>query len=67
MRTLLDANGFSGQPIGASMDKLGKDPRFLFPNDDKGRADALAEYKRLIETSLEHRDNNKPSLIPEVF
>ena len=30
MRALLDANGFAGQPIGASMDKLGKDPRFLF-------------------------------------
>jgi uncharacterized protein (DUF885 family) len=54
MRTLLDANGFAGQPIGASMDKLGKDPRFLYPNDDKGRADALAEYKRLLDTATEH-------------
>jgi uncharacterized protein (DUF885 family) len=48
MRALLDATGFAGQPIGASMDKLGKDPRFLFPNDDKGRTDALAEYTQLI-------------------
>ena len=48
MRTLLDANGFAGQPIGEAMDKLGKDSRFLFPNDDKGRADALAEYTQLI-------------------
>ena len=54
MRALLDANGFAGQPIGPSMDKLGKDPRFLYPNDDKGRADALAEYKRLIDTAEEH-------------
>jgi uncharacterized protein (DUF885 family) len=54
MRALLDANGFAGQPIGASMDKLGKDPRFLYSNDDKGRADALAEYKRLIDTAEEH-------------
>lgn len=54
MRTLLDANGFAGQPIGASMDKLGKDPRFLYPNDDKGRADALAEYKRLIDNAVAH-------------
>jgi len=53
MRALLDANGFAGQPIGASMDKLGKDPRFLFANDDKGRADALAEYKRLLDTATE--------------
>ena len=53
MRVLLDANGFAGQPIGASMDSLSKDPRFLFSNDDKGRADALAEYKRLIDTATE--------------
>jgi len=52
MRTILDANGFAGQPIGASMDKLGKDPRFLYSNDDKGRAEALAEYKRLIDNAV---------------
>src|SRR4030095_6274747 len=44
MRAILDANGFAGQPIGESMDKLTKDPRFLYPNDDTRRADALARY-----------------------
>lgn len=53
MRALLDANGFAGRLIGESMDALGKDPRFLFPNDDKGRADALAEYTRLINDAIE--------------
>jgi uncharacterized protein (DUF885 family) len=53
MRTLLDANGYSGQPIGQAMDKLAKDSRFLFPNNDKGRADALAEYTRLIRQATE--------------
>ena len=53
MRAILDANGFAGQPIGESMDKLAKDPRFLFPNNDKGRADALAEYTRLIKQATE--------------
>jgi uncharacterized protein (DUF885 family) len=48
MRAILDANGFAGQPIGEAMDKLAKDPRFLYPNDDKGRADALARYTDLI-------------------
>jgi uncharacterized protein (DUF885 family) len=52
MRAILDANGFGGQPIGATMDKLGKDPRFLYSNDDKGRAEALAEYKRLIDNAV---------------
>src|SRR2546426_3357773 len=53
MRTILDANGFAGQPIGEAMDKLAKDPRFLFPNNDKGRADALAEYTWLIRQATE--------------
>ncbi|HEX8897887.1 MAG TPA: DUF885 domain-containing protein [Chthoniobacterales bacterium] len=53
MRALLDANGFAGRPIGEAMDALGKDQRFLFPNDDKGRADALAEYTRLINDAIE--------------
>ena len=54
MRTLLDANGFAGQPIGASMDKLSKDPRFLYSNDDKGREAALADYKRLLDNATAH-------------
>src|SRR5438128_2872028 len=53
MRAILDANGFAGQPIEEAMDKLAKDPRFLFPNNDKGRADALAEYARLIRQATE--------------
>jgi uncharacterized protein (DUF885 family) len=53
MRALLNANGFAGRPIGDAMDVLGKDPRFLFANDDKGRADALAEYTRLINDAIE--------------
>ena len=53
MRAILDTNGFAGQSIGAAMDALGKDPRFLFPNDDAGRAAAIAEYTRLIDQALE--------------
>src|SRR5580704_3759356 len=54
MRTLLDANGFAGQPIGDAMDKLAKDPRFLFPNNDKGRVEALAKYMELITQATAH-------------
>jgi uncharacterized protein (DUF885 family) len=53
MRAILEANGFAGQPIGQSMEKLAKDPRFLFSNDDKGRADALDKYTRLITEATE--------------
>jgi uncharacterized protein (DUF885 family) len=54
MRAILDANGFAGQPIGEAMDKLAKDPRFLYPNDDIGRAEALARYRELITQATEH-------------
>ena len=53
MRAILDANGYAGQPIGTAMVALGKDPRFLFANDDAGRAAGLAEYTRLIDQALE--------------
>ncbi len=52
VRALLDANGFAGRPIGEAVQELQKDPKFLFPNDDKGRAGALAEYKRLIDDAI---------------
>ncbi len=54
MRTLLDANGYAGQPIGAAMRALGKDPRFHFPADEKGRAEALARYQSLIDDATRH-------------
>src|SRR5207247_7419212 len=53
MHAILDATGLAGQPIGGAMDKLAKDPRFLYPNDDKGRADALARYTELITQATE--------------
>jgi uncharacterized protein (DUF885 family) len=53
MHAILDANGFSGRPIGEAMDALRKDPKFQFSNDDKGRAEALAEYTRLITQATE--------------
>jgi uncharacterized protein (DUF885 family) len=52
IRAILDANGHAGRPISEAYDALRKDPRFLFPNDDKGRTDALAEYTRLIDQAM---------------
>ena len=53
MRRILDANGFSDRSIGDAMEALGKDPRFLFSNDEKGRTEALTEYTRLITQATE--------------
>ncbi|MEY2487693.1 MAG: hypothetical protein QOH39_3341 [Verrucomicrobiota bacterium] len=54
MRVLLDGNGYAGIPIGKAMEKMAKEPRFLFANDDSGRAEVLAEYTRLINSATEH-------------
>jgi uncharacterized protein (DUF885 family) len=53
MRRILDANGYADRPIGEAMVALRKDPRFLLPDDDKGRAEALAQYTRLIIQATE--------------
>jgi uncharacterized protein (DUF885 family) len=53
IRAILDANGFPGRPIAEAIDALRKEPRFLFSNDDKGRAEALAEYTRLIDQAMQ--------------
>jgi uncharacterized protein (DUF885 family) len=53
MRTILEANGFEGKAIQDAMEALAIDPRFLFANDDRGRSDALDEYKRLITDAIE--------------
>jgi uncharacterized protein (DUF885 family) len=51
MRRLLEANGMTGQPVAVAMTTLSHDPRFLYPNDDSGRTQALAEYTRLINAA----------------
>ena len=53
MRALLDANGFAGRPIAEAIEALGKDPKFLYPKDDNGRAQILAEYSRIINDAIE--------------
>ena len=65
MRTLLDANGFSGKAIGAAMDQLGKDPRFLYSNDNNGREAALADYKKLIDVAVERSKQQLFSIAPK--
>ncbi len=53
MRTILDAQGHTGGTVGEGMKKLAKEPQFQFSNDAKGRADAIAEYTRLIADATE--------------
>ncbi len=48
MDQLLKAQGLSQGSVGARMSALGKDPRFLFPNDEVGRAQLLAYLNGVI-------------------
>ncbi len=49
MDTLLKAQGLAAGSVGARMSALGKDPRFLYPNDDEGRKQALARYQQILD------------------
>jgi uncharacterized protein (DUF885 family) len=49
MDTLLKAQGLTTGTVGERMAALGKDPRFLFPNDDDGRRQALERYQQILD------------------
>ena len=47
--SLLKAQGHGEGTVGARLSALTKDPRWLFPNTDAGRAELLADLNRQIE------------------
>jgi uncharacterized protein (DUF885 family) len=49
MDTLLKAQGLATGSVGARMAALGKDPRFVLPNNDDGRKQALARYQQILD------------------
>lgn len=49
MDAILDSQGITEGTVGERVTALGKDPRFLYPNDDAGRAQCLADFTRIIE------------------
>ncbi|RHX94930.1 DUF885 domain-containing protein [Leptospira yasudae] len=56
MKTILKSIG-KNQPIPIAMAELRKDPRFLFPDTEEGKLQALEEYKRILKES---EDKTKP-------
>jgi uncharacterized protein (DUF885 family) len=48
MDGLLRSQGLTSGTVGERMAALGKDPRFLFPNTDQGRADLLAYLNGVV-------------------
>ena len=49
MDTLLRAQGLAAGSVGGRMAALGRDPRFLLPNNDDGRKQALARYQQILD------------------
>jgi uncharacterized protein (DUF885 family) len=49
MDGLLTAQGLRAGSVGERMAALGKDPRFLLPNGDEGRRQALARYQQILD------------------
>ena len=52
MDTILVSQGFTQGSVAERTQRLGEDPRFLFPDSDAGRAQILAEYDRLLKEVL---------------
>lgn len=46
--TILKSVGLADGTVGERLDRLMRDPRFLYPNTDAGRAQMLARYKQIL-------------------
>ena len=49
MDALLRAQGLTEGTVAERMQGLAKDPRFLFPNTDEGRAQVIARYQQILD------------------
>jgi uncharacterized protein (DUF885 family) len=58
MRTILRNEGYADtiQTLGAIMQGVSKEERFLFPESDSGKAMLLAEYQRIVDEAYQGLD-----------
>jgi uncharacterized protein (DUF885 family) len=49
MDALLKSQGMSQGSVGERVQAVAKDPRFLYPNTDEGRRQALARYQQILD------------------
>lgn len=56
MDPILRSLGYTNGTVGERMTALGKDPRFTFPNDDKGRAEIIA----LMQSKVDYMRTQAP-------
>ena len=65
MDPILRSLGYTKGTVGERMQALGKDPRYLFPEGDKGRAEIMAfiqERLKIILSEVKSRVNEGASL-----
>jgi len=67
MDTILKAQGMSQGSVGARMTALGKDPRFMFPDDDTGRAQVMALIERVVADIRTRLPRAFATLVPGNF
>lgn len=52
IRAILAAEGLPHEPVGEALETLHADPRFLYRDDDAGRAAILADYQRIVDDAV---------------
>jgi uncharacterized protein (DUF885 family) len=51
-RAILEAEGRPAGDLGEALAELGRNPRFLYPDDEEGRARILADYQAIVDETL---------------
>ncbi len=67
MDTILKAQGFTQGTVGERMTALGKDPRFMFPDDDTGRAQVMALLESVVADIRTRLPRAFATLVPGNF
>jgi uncharacterized protein (DUF885 family) len=49
MRRILEAEGYDAEDLASTLQALNREPRFLHPDTDQGRARILADYQTIVD------------------
>jgi uncharacterized protein (DUF885 family) len=49
MRAILAAEGLPADDLGATMEAINRDPRFLYPDTDEGRQQVLDDFRAIVD------------------
>lgn len=69
MKQIFDKEGIAAHTVGEAMIKMGNDPKYLFSDNDEGRAQILAGYSEILKESDRRMDqyfDQKPKAKIEV-